>query len=55
MFGLDLFMLNNEDYLIVVDYYFKFFEVVKLENIRSKIVIIYMKFMFVCYGIFYEV
>lgn len=53
--GSDLFTLNNEDYLIVVDYYSKFFEVVKLENTRSKTVITHMKSMFARHGIPYEV
>lgn len=50
----DLFTLNNEDYLIVVVYYSKFFEVVKLENTRSKTLITHMKFMFVHHCIPYE-
>lgn len=53
--GSDLFTLNNEDYLIVVDYYSKYFEVVKLENTRSKTVITHMKSMFARHGIPYEV
>lgn len=53
--GSDLFTLNNDDYLIVVDYYSKFFEVVKLENTKSKTVITHMKSMFARHGIPYEV
>lgn len=53
--GSDLFTLINEDDLIVVDYYSKFIEVVKLENTRSKTVITHMKSMFARHGIPYEV
>ena len=36
--GSDLFTLNNEDYFVIVDCYSKFFELGKLEDIRSKTV-----------------
>jgi hypothetical protein len=53
--GSDLFTWNNEDYLVIVDYYSKFFEVSKLENTRSKTVIMHMKSAFVRHGIPFEV
>lgn len=43
MLGSDVFTLNNENYIIVLDYYLKFFEVVKFENTRSETVIILWK------------
>jgi hypothetical protein len=53
--GSDLFMWNNEDYLVIVDYYSKCFEVSKLENARSKTVIMHMKSAFARHGIPFEV
>lgn len=46
--------VNIENYLIGVDYYFKFLEIVKLENTRSKNVIMHLKSMFARHGIPYE-
>lgn len=45
-FILNLFTLNYDNYLVVVGYYYKRFEVVKLKNTRSKTVTTYMKSMF---------
>ena len=53
--GSDLFTLNNEDYLVIVDYYSKFFELAKLEDTRSKTIIMHMKSAFARHGIPYEV
>ena len=53
--GSDLFTLNNEDYLVIVDYYSKFFQLAKLEDTRSKTVIMHMKSAFARHGIRYEV
>jgi transposase InsO family protein len=53
--GSDLFTWNNEDYIVIVNYYSKFFEVSKLENTRSKTVIMHMKSAFARHGIPFEV
>ena len=53
--GSDLFTLNNEDYLVIVDYYSKFFQLAKLEDTRSKTVIMRTKSAFARHGIRYEV
>ena len=53
--GSDLFTLNNEDYLFFLDHYSKFFKLAKLEDTRSKIVIMHMKSAFARHGIPYEV
>lgn len=45
--GTDLFMLHGSDYLVVTDYYSKFFEVVKLPNTQSRTVIERLKSIFV--------
>ena len=50
-----MFTLNNEDYLVIVDYYSKFFELAKLEDTRSKTIIMHMKSAFARHGIPYEV
>lgn len=55
MVVIDLFIWDKFEYLIIVDYYFRYFEVVKLLDIKSIIVIIYIKFIFVRYGILFEV
>ena len=47
----DLFHLRGDDYLILVDYYSKFPEVVKLSDTSSNTVIKEMKAMFARYGI----
>ena len=47
----DLFHLWGDDYLILVDYYSKFPEVVKLSDTSSNTVIKEMKAMFARYGI----
>lgn len=47
----DLFMYKNAMYLLVVDYYSNFIEVVKLPDIKSSTVIMYMKSLFARHGI----
>ena len=47
----DLFTLNNNDYLVTVDYHSRFFEVVKLSSTTSKAVISKLKSHFARYGI----
>ena len=47
----DLFTLHNEDYIVVVDYYSRFFEFEKLNSITSKSVINKMKRIFATHGI----
>jgi hypothetical protein len=49
--GTDLFHWNGSDYLIVVDYYSRYFEIAKLENISSKTVITHFKSIFARHGI----
>ena len=51
----DLFYWNGADYIVVVDYYSKFFEVSKLENTRSETIIHHMKSIFARHGIPSEV
>ena len=55
MVATDLFTLDNSDYLHVVDYYSRFFEVVKLPNTKSATVIMYLKSIFARHGIPSEV
>ena len=49
--GTDLFMWNNEQYLIVVDYYSRFFEFEKLHTLTSQTVINKLKNIFATHGI----
>ena len=51
----DLFQWNRSDYVVVVDYYSRFFEVARLENTRSSTVITHMKSIFARHGIPREV
>ena len=51
----DLFYWNRADYIVVVDYYSKYFEVSKLENTRSETIIHHMKSIFARHGIPCEV
>ena len=53
--GSDLFTLNNEDYVVIVDYNSKFFKPANLEDTRIKTVIMHMKLAFARHGIPYEV
>ncbi|CAC5373081.1 unnamed protein product [Mytilus coruscus] len=46
--GTDIFYWNNNNYLLIVDYYSRYFEIAKLENIR---VITHMKSVFARHGI----
>ena len=55
MVATDLFTLDNLDYLLVVDYHSRFFEVVKLPNTKSATVIMYLKSIFARHGIPSEV
>ena len=49
--GTDIFQWNNNDYLLVVDYYSRFWEVVKLRNMTVENLIIKMKKIFSRHGI----
>ncbi|CAC5393321.1 unnamed protein product [Mytilus coruscus] len=49
--GTDIFYWNNNNYLIIVDYYSRYFEIAKLENIRAPCVITHMKSVFARHGI----
>lgn len=49
--GLDLFELNNFNYLIVVDYFSRWFECIKLNDITSQSVIMSLKYLFSIFGI----
>ncbi|VDI83091.1 Hypothetical predicted protein [Mytilus galloprovincialis] len=49
--GTDIFYWNNNNYLIIVDYYSRYFEIAKLENIRASCVITHMKSVFARHGI----
>jgi hypothetical protein len=49
--GTDLFMLDDNDYLVTVDYYSNFWEVDKLEDTKSKTVVRKLKAHFARYGI----
>nr|XP_006819254.1 PREDICTED: uncharacterized protein K02A2.6-like [Saccoglossus kowalevskii] len=51
----DLFMLDNTNYVVVADYYSKFFEVMKLENTRSSTVVNYTKSIFSRHEVPFEV
>ena len=51
----DLFTLDNSDYLLIVDYYSRFFEVVKLPDTKSTTVITHSKSIFSRHGIPAEV
>lgn len=47
----DIFYYKGRDYLFVVDYFLKYFEVICFFSKNSEVVIMVMKDMFVCYGI----
>ena len=47
----DLFHWNERDYLLIVDYYSRYFETVQVNNIKSKTVINHMKAIFARHGI----
>ena len=47
----DLFSFNNKDYVIVVDYTSKFFEISRLQNTEASTVINHTKAIFSRYGI----
>ncbi|XP_008484608.1 uncharacterized protein K02A2.6-like [Diaphorina citri] len=49
--GCDLFEFNKIHYLILVDYYSKFFEIVKLDNLTAQHIITHMKSIFARHGI----
>ena len=49
--GTDLFLLDNKDYVIVVDYTSKFFEISRLPNTEASTVINHTKAIFSSYGI----
>ena len=51
----DLFTLDNSDYLLIVDYQSRYFEVVKLPDTKSVTVITYSKSIFSRHGIPAEV
>ena len=49
--GADLFELNKENYLIVVDYYSNFFQVAKLNNTKTPSIIKNLKTNFARHGV----
>lgn len=49
--GCDLFQFNGHQYILLVDYYSKYFEISKLDNISAKTVILNMKSIFARHGI----
>ena len=51
MVATDLFNWQNSDYLLVVDYVSRFFEVSKLPDTKSSTVVTYMKSIFARHGI----
>jgi transposase InsO family protein len=51
----DLFYWNNSNYLLVVDYFSRYFEIAKLPDIKSSTVVTYMKSIFARHGIPREV
>ena len=51
----DLFTLNKSEYLIIVDYHSRFFEVAKLPDTKTNTVIIRMKSAFARHGVPSEV
>ena len=54
--GSDLFTLNNEDYLVIVDYYSKFFQLAILKTPEAKLSSsLHIKSAFARHGIRYEV
>jgi transposase InsO family protein len=55
MVGTDLFMWNNYNYVLIVDYCSRYFEVAKLENTRASTVITHTKSVFARHGIPREV
>ena len=50
-FASDLFFWNNRSYLLVVDYYSKFFEYFESKDTSSGCAVQHLKFLFACYGI----
>ncbi|XP_014677177.1 PREDICTED: uncharacterized protein K02A2.6-like [Priapulus caudatus] len=55
MVATDLFTLNGENYLLIVDYYSRYFEVAKLSDTKSATVIMHTKSVFARHGIAAEV
>lgn len=51
-FGVDLFIFQFKDYIVLVDYYFDFVEVSSFKDVNSKVIIKFMKVQFSRYGIF---
>ncbi|CAB4019464.1 sec1 family domain-containing 2 [Paramuricea clavata] len=51
----DLFYWNNSNYLLVVDYFLRYFEIAKLPDIKSSTLVTYMKSIFARHGIPREV
>ncbi|CAB4000247.1 retrotransposon-like family member retr-1 [Paramuricea clavata] len=51
----DLFYWNNSNYLLVVDYFSRYFEIAKLPDIKSSTLVTYMKSIFARHGIPREV
>ena len=51
MVATDLFQWEQSNYLVVADYYFRYIEVVKLENTTSRAVVNHMKSIFARHGI----
>ena len=55
LISLDLFELDGNDFIVLTDYYSKFFEIMKLPSTTSSTVIKYLKPQFARYGIPEEV
>ena len=53
--GIDLFELEKNTYLLVVDYYLRYIEVVKLNQLTAAEVILHCKSIFATHGIPEEV
>lgn len=49
--GADLFQIENRHYLVIVDYFSRFFEITKLTYTSSESVIEHTKFIFARHGI----
>ena len=49
--GADIFQFGNEQYLVIVDNYSEFFEISKLSDLKSVIVITHCKSQFARHGI----
>lgn len=51
MLGTDLFHLKKDNYLLVVDYFSRYFEISKLKNTTSQSIVNHLKSIFARHGI----